>query len=556
MARVGRVLTGALLLLMGWAVAPVFAQSSATDRVVAPEYDYLIRGGMVVDGTGAPAYRADLAVRGERIVEVSRDPIPADRARRVIDARGMVVAPGFIDTHAHVESLARRPLAESFLRQGVTTVVYAPDGGMPWPFGDYIETLRSVGHAPNIAFFAGHNTIRERVMGTANRAPTREELEGMKAMVAQSMEEGAIGLSTGLRYVPGAYSETEEVIELAKVAARYGGIYASHIRDEGPGVIEAVSELIRIAREAGIPAQLSHHKLMGQPKWGQSVRTLAMIDSARAEGLDITLDQYPYTATSTGTGVLFPSWALAGGTEALKERLADPEQRARIEAGIRTTILEERGGGDLSRIQLARVSFNRGWEGKTFADIARERGREPDLDFAVELAIEIQTQGGASGVWHVVDESDLRRIMVHPWTMIASDGGLGGLGEGHPHPRGYGTFARVLARYVREDGVLTLEEAIRKMTSLPAWRIGDPERGTIAEGKIADLVVFDPDAIADRATFVEPHHFAIGVAHVLVAGTPVLQSGSLTGAKPGRVLTRRGVGTAAAGARTNVLRLR
>jgi len=280
---------------------------------------------------------------------------------------------------------------------------------------------------------------------------------------------------------------------------------------------------------------------MGQPQWGQSVRTLAMVDSARAAGLDVTIDQYPYTATSTGTGVLFPAWALAGGTAALKERLADPAQRARIVEGIKETILEERGGGDLARIQLARVGFRREWEGKTFADIARERGREPDLDFAAELAIEIQTQGGASGVWHVVDEGDLRRILVHPWTMVASDGGLDGLGEGHPHPRGYGTFARVLGRYVREEGVLTLEEAIRKMTSLPAWRIGQPERGRIAEGLIADLVVFDPAKIADRATFVEPHHFAIGVSHVLVAGEPVIRSGSLTGSKPGRVLRRETV---------------
>lgn len=541
MVRVGGVVRAALATLGILSTVAGVAEARQTPRGGAVEYDYLIRGGTVVDGTGSPGYRADVAIRGDRIARVSPDPIDAARARVVLDARGMVVAPGFIDMHAHVESLARRPLAELFLRQGVTTVVYAPDGGMPWPLGAYIDTLRAIGHAPNIAFFAGHNRIRQEVMGTENRAPTAAELERMKAMVAQAMEEGAIGLSTGLRYVPGIYSETGEVIELAKVAARYGGIYASHIRDEGAGVFDAVAELIRVAREAGLPAQLSHHKLMGQPQWGQSVRTLAMVDSARAAGLDVTIDQYPYTATSTGTGVLFPAWALAGGTAALKERLADPAQRARIVEGIKETILEERGGGDLARIQLARVGFRREWEGKTFADIARERGREPDLDFAAELAIEIQTQGGASGVWHVVDEGDLRRILVHPWTMVASDGGLDGLGEGHPHPRGYGTFARVLGRYVREEGVLTLEEAIRKMTSLPAWRIGQPERGRIAEGLIADLVVFDPAKIADRATFVEPHHFAIGVSHVLVAGEPVIRSGSLTGSKPGRVLRRETV---------------
>lgn len=502
-----------------------------------PMYDYLIRGGMVVDGTGAPAFRADVAVKGDRIVRVSREPIAAEAARVVLDARGLVVAPGFIDIHAHVESIHRRPLVESALRQGITSVAYAPDGRMPWPLGEYIAELREVGHAPNIAFFAGHNTIREEVMGTENRAPTDGELERMKAMVAQAMEEGAVGLSTGLRYVPGAYSETDEVIELAKVAARYGGIYISHIRDEGEGVFDAVREVIQIAREAGLPAQVSHHKLMGQPQWGRSGETLAMVDSARAEGLDITLDQYPYTATSTGTGVLFPSWALSGGREALKKRLADPETRAEIVEGIKRTILEERGGGDLSRIQLASLSYNRSWEGKTFADIAEERGVEPTLDFAAELAIEIQTNGGASGVWHVVDEADVRRIMQHPWTMISSDGGIGALGAGHPHPRGYGSFPRVLARYVREQGVLTLEEAIRKMTSLPAWRLGQEERGRIAEGYFADITVFDPDQIEDKATFVDPHRFSVGVVHVLVNGEPVIRSRSLTGAKPGRVLT-------------------
>ena len=550
MGRAGRVVTLARLLACAAAcaasgAAPAAAQVTAPQAERgAPVYDYLIRGGTVVDGTGAPRFAADVAVRGDRIARVSREPIPPEQARVVLNARGLIVAPGFIDTHAHVESLPSRPLAENFLRQGVTTVVYAPDGGMPWPFGEYIARLRERGHAPNIAFFAGFNTARSQVMGSANRAPTPAELERMKAMVDEAMREGAIGLSTGLRYVPATYATTEEVIELARVAARYGGIYSSHIRDEGEGSIEAVAEVIRIAREAGLPAQISHHKLMGQPQWGQSVRTLAMVDSARAQGLDITIDAYPYTATSTGTGVLFPSWALAGGRDSLRARLDDPDTRARIVEGIKRTILEERGGGDLARIQLAGVSFNRAWEGKTFADIARERGRQPDLDFAAELAIEIQLQGGASGVWHVVDEEDVRRIMRHPWTMISSDGAIGALGHGHPHPRGYGAFARVLGHYVREEKVLTLEEAVRKMTSLPAWRIGQDDRGKIAEGMLADITVFDPERIRDRATFTDPHHFAVGVEHVLVNGVPVLVSASLTGEKPGRVLTRKGAAKA------------
>jgi N-acyl-D-amino-acid deacylase len=512
--------------------------AAAQDNPSARPFTYLLRNGTIVDGTGAPAYRGDVAIAGGRIVRVSATPLDPAQAQQVIDAAGLVLAPGFIDSHAHVEDLAEHPLAENFLRQGVTTVWYAPDGAMPWPLPPAIARLEGTGHAPNIAFFAGHNTIRREVMGSANRAPTAAELERMKAMVAQSMEAGAIGFSTGLRYVPGIYSETEEVIELAKVAARYGGFYSSHIRDEAAGSLESVREVIRIAEEGGLPGVVSHHKLMGQPQWGQSVQTLALIDAARARGVDVMLDQYPYDATSTQTSVLFPAWSLSGGNDSLRVRLADPAQRARIIEGMRQTILEERGGGDLARIRIARYARNPSWNGKTFADIARERGRTPDMDFAVELAIEIQTSGGAGGVWHVVDEADVRRIMVHPWTMFSSDGGILIPGVGHPHPRGNGAFARVLGHYVRDERVLSLEEAVRKMTSLPAWRMNDATRGRIAEGMVADIAIFDAARIIDRATYEDPHQYAEGMVHVLIAGEPVLRDGELTGARPGRVLRR------------------
>lgn len=514
------------------------AHAAAQDPVSARPFTYLLRGGTIVDGSGSDRFTGDIAVAGDRIVRVSRTPLDTAQAQHVIDARGLVVAPGFIDSHAHVEDLAQHPLAENFIRQGVTTVWYAPDGGMPWPLADAMARLERGGHAPNIAFFAGHNAIRRQVMGTANRAPTADELERMKALVARSMDEGAIGLSTGLRYVPGIYSETDEVIELARVAARYGGFYSSHIRDEGPGSIDAVREVVRIAEEARIPAVVSHHKLMGQPQWGQSVQTLAIIDEARARGLDVMLDQYPYDATSTGTAVLFPAWSLSGGNDSLRARLADPAQRARIIEGMRQTIIEERGGGDLARIRIASYGANRSWNGKTFADIARERGRAADLDFAVELGVEIQTNGGASGVWHVVDEADIRRIMRHPWTMISSDGGINVPGVGHPHPRGNGAFARLHARYVRDEPVLTLEEAVRKMTSLPAARMKDATRGRLAEGMLADIAVFDPDRFEDRATYEDPHQYAVGMQHVLVRGVPVLSDGEPTGERPGRVLRR------------------
>jgi N-acyl-D-amino-acid deacylase len=532
--RTGRVVT--LVAIMLALMVPALA--AAQDTMSARPFTYLLRGGLVVDGTGAPPFHGDVAIHGDRIVRVSRTPLDPTHALHVIDARGLVVTPGFIDAHAHVENLVEQPYTESFVRQGVTTVWYAADGGMPWPLRDEIAALERGGHAPNVAFFAGHNTIRRQVMGSANRAPTPAELEQMKAHVAQAMEDGAIGLATGLRYVPGTYSETEEVIELAKVAARYGGFYSSHIRDEGAGSIDAVREVIRIAEEAGLPGQVTHHKLMGQPQWGQSEVTLGLIDAARARGVDVTLDQYPYDATSTNTSVLFPPWSLSGGNDSLRVRLADPALRARIIDGMRETIIAERGGGDLERIRIARYGRNPAWNGLTFADIARERGRTPDIDFAIDLGIEIQSNGGASGVWHVVDEADVRRIMLHPWTMISSDGIIGVPGVGHPHPRGYGSFARVIGRYVRDAGLLTLEEAVRKMTSLPAWRVRDETRGRLAEGMFADIAIFDLASFEDRATYLDPHQYAVGMHHVFINGEPVLRDNTITGARPGRVLRR------------------
>jgi N-acyl-D-amino-acid deacylase len=535
LGRPGRVVTLVAHIALAF-LAP--AAAAAQDTTSARPFDYLLRGGTVVDGTGAAPFRADVAITGDRIAAVSRTAIEPARARHVIDATGLIVAPGFIDAHAHVENLAAQPLAENFLRQGVTTVWFAADGGQPWPLRAEMDTLRQVRHAPNILFFAGHNTIRRAVMGAANLAPTADELEQMKAHVARAMEDGAFGLTTGLRYVPGIYSDTEEVIALARVAARYGGFYSSHLRDEAAGSIDAVRELIRIAEEAGLPGQVSHHKLMGQRQWGQSEQTLALVDSARARGIDITLDQYPYDATSTGTTVLFPAWALSGGADSLRIRLADAALRPRIEEGMRETIMTERGGGDLSRIRIASYRRNPSWNGLTFADIAAERGREADIGFAIELGIEIQTNGGATGVWHVVDEADVRRIMQHPWTMISSDGGINVPGVGHPHPRGNGSFARVIGRYVRDEQVLPLEEAIRKMTSLPAWRMGDETRGRIAEGMVADIAIFDLATFGDRATYEAPHQYAVGMQHVFVNGEPVLRDGTLTGARPGRVLLR------------------
>ncbi len=512
----------------------LFAAACQPAPEVVP-YDLVIAGGTVVDGSGAPGVRADVAIRGDRIVRIDPAGIAGDDAVKVLDAEGHVVAPGFIDNHAHIQTrIHEYPLAENFLWQGITTILASlHSGDQPWPLDEYAASLDV---APNVGFFAGHTWTRRQVLGTENRAPTADELAEMRSLVEQSMEQGAIGLSTGLLYVPANYAETEEVIELAKVAARHGGIYVSHMRDEGRGLIDAVAEVIRIAREADIPAQIQHHKAMGPGQFGWSERTLAMIDSARATGLDVTHDLYPYTAGSTGSTVLFPPWALAGGIDSLRARVDDPETRARLEEGMRDRIREEWAGDDLSRIQFRQLYSDPRYDGKTMADLARDRGMPNTVDTGVQLGIELQLAGGFSAIYHVMDEADVQRIMKHPLAMFQTDGDPVGYGEGFPHPRSYGAFPRVLARYVRELKVLTLEDAIRRMTSMPAQQIGQSERGFLREGMLADVVVFDPETIQDLATYIDPHRYSVGMRHVLVNGVPVIENRSLTGEKPGRVL--------------------
>ena len=519
--------------------APVPPSPSAA---AAGPYDVLIVGGTMLDGSGAPGVRADVAVRGDRIVAVGPS-LRREGARRVIDATGLVVAPGFVDLHAHLDPLLRLPDAESAVRQGVTTALGGPDGGSPWPLGQYLDSARTLGVGLNVAFLVGHNTVREAVLGMQDRAPTADELARMQRMVAQAMGEGAWGISTGLRYLPGTFSETDEVVALSRVAADSGGIYTSHLREEGLGLLDGVAEAIRIGREARIPIVLTHHKVVGKPMWGASVRTLAMLDSARAAGIDVVADQYPYTATYTGIGVLMPSWAMADGDSAFERRLADPVLRDSIVRGIVFNILNDRGGGDLQRVQLARVPWQRDLEGRTLHDWAVARGLAPTPETGAELVIEAVRRGGVSAIYHVLDDGDVDRIMRHPQVMIASDGRLTRPGEGHPHPRWYGTFPRVLGRYVRERGVLTLPQAVHKMTGQPAARLGLRDRGRIAPGSHADIVVFDPATVADQATFEAPHRYPVGIPWVLVNGTVAVEEGRFTGVRAGRILKRGRDGT-------------
>jgi N-acyl-D-amino-acid deacylase len=501
----------------------------------APSYDVIIEGGRIADGTGNPWFYGDIAIQGDRIAAAG---LLRDASARVrLRVSGLTVAPGFIDAHSHARGgIFQSPQAENYIRQGVTTLIEGPDGSSPLPIGRFLAEISRLRKTVNFGTLVGHGSIRQQVLSTENRKASPEEIQRMKEMVRQAMREGAMGLSTGLFYVPGNYAPTEEVIELAKVAGELGGVHTSHMRDEAAQVRESVRETIRIGEEGGLPTQVTHHKVIGKSNWGASADTLRLMDEARARGVDVTADQYPYTASSTGTGALFPQWALSGGIRALKERLAAPGQRTKIKAAIVDKILNDRGGGDPANIYLASCAFDRSLAGKTLAEVTRMRGREVTPENAAETAIEVHTAGGCSAVYHAMDEQDVERIMRYPHTMIASDGGIPAFGVDVPHPRHYGAFARVLGRYVREKKALSLEEAIRKMTSLPANRFGLWDRGLLRPGMKADIVVFDAETIIDRAEFGRPHQYAEGVRHVFVNGQAVLLDGKLTGARPGETL--------------------
>jgi len=527
-----------MLTLLRLALVPALLLASPFARGAAqtPAYDLLLRHGRIIDGSGNPWYVADVAVQGDVIVRIA--PLITDSAARVIDVRGQAITPGFIDIHTH----ARRgifdvPTADNYVRQGVTTVLEGPDGSSPLPLAPFLARLDSLPRSVNIGSFIGQGSVREAVIGSVNRHATPAEIGRMRELVEQGMRDGGFGLSSGLFYVPGTFTPTEEVIELARAAGRLGGSYISHMRDEASGLVASVEETIRIGEEGGLPTQLTHHKAIGPANWGLSVQTLKLVDEARARGVDATIDQYPYTASSTSVqAALLPAWAQEGGRAEVRQRLAEPATRARIKTETERLLRTERGGGDPARVVIASCSWAPSLAGRNLAEIARTRGLEPSIENAAETALWIVEQGGCQGIFHAIDEADVERIMKHPATMIASDGEVPVFGQGNPHPRSYGTFARVLGVYVRERRLLSLEEAVRKMTSFPAQRLGLPDRGLLREGMKADITVFDPATVKDEATFEQPHRYATGFALVVVNGQIVYQDGAMTAARPGRVL--------------------
>jgi N-acyl-D-amino-acid deacylase len=515
-------------------LAALAGLDGATGSAQAPRYDIIITGGTVVDGSGEPARRADVAIRDGQIAAVGL--LGRATAREKIDAAGLIVAPGFIDVHTHADDIADTPMAENFVRMGVTTIVAGNCGGSALDVADALTAIRQAGVSVNYATLIGHNTVRRAAMGTANRDATVAEIAKMKSLVWRAMADGAVGFSTGLQYVPGTYAKTPEILELARVAGAVGGIYASHMRNEGTALEEAVAETIRIGEISDTRVQISHLKVDSPSRWGASAKALALIDAARARGLDVQADQYAYTAASSTLGIRFPSWVLEGGQIAISGRLQDPAIWSKVKTEMRG-MLAERGLSDLSFAVVSSYEADPSLNGLSIKQVAAKLKGSDSFDAQLEAARALMLGGGASMVYHLMSDDDVDRIMRHPQVAIASDSSVLVLGDGVPHPRGYGNTVRVLGEYVRTRHVIPLEAAVRKMTSLPAEHFRFERRGLIKQGYAADVTLFDRATVRDAATFEKPHAYAVGVPYVLVNGVVVVRNGQHTGARPGQVLT-------------------
>ncbi len=533
-------------------------------RAQNESYDVVIQGGTVYDGTGGKPRKADVAIRGDRIVAIGK--LKNTKVKTTVNARGLAVAPGFINMLSWSnDSLILDGRSQGELRQGVTTEIM----GEGWSMGplneqikqrmleeqddfkydiewstlsEYLEYMEKRGISPNIASFIGATTIREYAVGLEDKPPTPEQLELMRELVRREMEAGALGIGSSLIYAPAFYAKTDELIELCKIAAQYQGKYISHMRSEEDRLIEAVEELIRISREAGLPAEIYHLKAAGEANWPKMDRVLAMVDEARKQGLKITADMYMYPAGSTGLNASIPPWALDGGYPALFKRIEDAEARKKIADDMRapkgwSSLYLAAGSAERVKLIGFRSEALKPLTGKTLAEVAKMRGTDP-IDTILDLVLEDKSRVDA--VYFLMSEENIRKQLKKPWVSLGSDAGSmapeGAFLKRSTHPRAYGNFARLLGKYVREEKVITLEEAVRRLSGLPATNLGLDRRGFLQEGMFADVVVFDPETIADRATFDNPHVYAVGVKQVFVNGVQVIKDGEHTGAKPGRAL--------------------
>lgn len=496
--------------------------------------DILLRHGKIIDGTGNPWFYGDVAIKDGKIISIGN--LNAWQSTKTIDATGLIIAPGFIDVHTHIEDdEVKNPFATNFIADGVTTVVTGNCGLSKVDLNKYFHLIDSIKLSINVASLVGHNDIRKAVMGTANRLPTKEEMLQMETLTEQAMKDGAVGLSTGLIYIPGTYSKTEEVVALARIAAKYNGVYSTHMRDEGDSVTQAIDEALNIAKQANIPLEISHFKLSGQQNWGRSKETLPMVIKAREAGLDVTIDQYPYTAGSTGLSTLLPDWILADGQDSINARLANQS----IRTGVIDYMLKKLKKRKLKHFSYPVVAYYKAdttMNGKSIEEVNLFYKRKHTATEEAQTIIDMMMKGGAGMVFHGMSDDDVVHIMQYPFNMFASDASIRIFNEGSPHPRGYGTNARVLSKYVRDEKVLSLEEAIRRMTSLPAQKFHFHNRGLLREGFAADIVLFDENAVKDLSTYQKPHQYSTGFKEVIVNGQITYENSQHTGIRNGMVL--------------------
>jgi N-acyl-D-amino-acid deacylase len=499
-----------------------------------PSCDILIKSGKIIDGTGNSWYYGDMAIKDDKIIKTGQH--LNFSANKTIEASGFIVAPGFIDVHTHIEGdETKQPTADNFIYDGVTTVVAGNCGASNVDIAKYFSFIDSLKLSVNVATLIGHNDVRKTVMGRANRDATPDEMQQMENIVDKAMRDGAVGLSTGLIYIPGTYTKTPEIVALAKVAAKYNGIYASHMRDEGDSVTYAIEEALIIGREAKIPVEISHFKLSGQQNWGRSKETIPMIEAARREGIDVTIDQYPYTASSTSISTLIPDEILADGQDSIKARLQRPDIKKYVISSMLKR-LKKRKLKHFSYAVVANHAADTSYNGKSIEQINLMKGRKHKAKEEALTVIDLMINGGAGAVFHGMSEEDVKRIMQYPFNMFARDASIRVFNAGVPHPRGYGTNARVLSKYVREEKVISLEEAIRRMTSLPAQKFQLKDRGLLKEGMAADIVIFDENEVKDVSTYEQPHAYSKGFHYVIVNGVLTVDNEKHNGARAGKAL--------------------